>query len=210
MRVVMISCPAYRDTHAPFFALLEKFWPDREYPFEMVSEEGDRRNWCASLVHYARQYDEPLMIMQDDFFLTSPVENLLIEKALEHMKERNAGMLRLYPCPGSNLDYGDENFGIVQKGSEYRISCQASLWMPRYLATIASQCTTPWDFEIRGTQVSDALPDEVLATRRESEPWPINYYCSAIGRGLWNPGALEHCKKHGIPVDTSLRGIAAA
>jgi hypothetical protein len=149
-----------------------------------------------------------ILLLQEDFLLNAPVHQDLIGHALEQMQSRNAGMVRLYPCPGSDEDYGDPHVGIVRKGSAYRISCQASIWRPDYLHAIASQCgDTPRDFEINGTRIAESLPDEVLAWKRESEPWPIQYYCSAISRGKWEPAALEFCRQQGVEVDLSLRGV---
>lgn len=220
MRVVVASCWAYRDTHRPFLELFKKFWPEQVENLHMISDEiiGDpvipvverKGSWCQILASYLESDDDrPVCLLQDDFFLNAPVNQSLIEHALEQMKARNAGMIRLYPCPGADEDYGDPHYGIVKKGSAYRISCQASLWRNDYLHTIASRCgLTPRDFELVGTRIAEDLPDEVLAFKRDSGPWPLNYYCSAISAGRWNPDALEFCRKNGIAVDTSLRPIA--
>ena len=85
------------------------------------------------------------------------------------------------------------------------------IWKPEYLHAIASRFNTPAEFELQGSPwASSHLPAEVWALKREVQPWPICYYCSAISRGEWEPAALEFCKQQGIDVDLSLRPIRAA
>lgn len=221
MRVAVISCMKYRDAIDPCMKLLRKFWPNHpkttiitdlaymvegELPYSW-SPNGGLLNWCDTITSYLRITDDgPVLLMQEDFWLNAPVRQDLIDHALEQMKSRNAGMIRLYPCPGADEDYGDPHYGIVKKGSRYRISCQASIWRPDYLHAIASQCgSTPRDFELNGTKIAESLPDEVLAFKRESGPPAVQYLCSAISRSQWNPDAKTLCDLHGIEVDWSMR-----
>jgi len=208
--VTVASCVAYRDTWEPWVALFYEFWPDPKPAFTLLTDRGQiGAEWCEIVAEFACETSEPILLMQDDFFLTAPVRQDLIDHALRELELRGSGMVRLYPCPGADEDYGDPHYGIVRKGSRYRISCQASIWRPDYLHAIASQCSTPSDFETHGTEISESLPDEVLAFKGDSGPWPIEYFCSAINRAKWNPEALAFCEKLGISVDTSLREIAA-
>jgi hypothetical protein len=148
--------------------------------------------------------------MQEDFFLNAPVREELIDEALWKLDATGAGMIRLYPCPGADTDYdGDPRWGIVWPGSDYRISCQASIWEPAYLGRITGLCKKPNDFEINGTKISAQLSQLVLAFKREVKPWPMEYLCSAISRGLWNPDAIELCNRLNIPIDLSMRAIEA-
>lgn len=229
MRVAVVSCWEYRDAWDGFFSLFKKFWSDCTHEVHLITDLHtsfqDKRawtpewcfvdlvkassSWCASLVDFTERYpDEPILLMQEDFFLTASVKHDLIDSGLDQLESRNAGMVRLYPCPGSNLDYGDPYYGLVRKGSEYRISCQASIWRPDYLHAIASRFDDPADFETEGTKFAETLPDEVLAFRRDVKSWPMEYLCSGITRGKWNPDSLKLFREHGIDVDTSMREVA--
>lgn len=226
MKIAVISCWKYRDAWVPFFALFKKFWQDCPYEVVLLTDQYSGElapdemyvwltrdhSWCKGLAEFSQSKwlnGEDCMLFQEDFLINAPVNQSLIEHALGQMKSRKAGMVRLYPCPGADEDYGDPHYGIVKKGSAYRISCQASIFRPDYLHAIASRCgLTPRDFELVGTEIAKSLPDEVLAFKRDSGPWPLSYYCSAISAGRWNPDALEFCRKNGITVDTSLRPIA--
>lgn len=151
------------------------------------------------------------MVFQEDFFLNAPVNQPLIDHALKLMERDNVGAVRLYPCPGANEEIGDPYFGRVTRHTAYRTSCQATIWKPGYLHAIASRFNTPSEFELQGSAwASSHLPAEVLAFKRDVQPWPIEYLCSAIGRGLWSQDAKKLCDTHGIEVDWSFRGFQPA
>lgn len=215
MRIAVISCWKYRDAHNPFFALFKKFWPDCPYPVELISDTEDQPlEWCRVADNFAgfvrATTKEPILLFQEDFFLNAPVRQDLIERGLEQIKARNAGCVRLYPCPGSDEDYGDAHFGIVKRGAPYRISLQAAIWQPSYLYSIASRFSTPQEFELQGTPYSNELPHEVLAFKRDVTPWPLSYECTAIVNGKWTQGAKKLCEANGISVDWSMRGFQLA
>lgn len=220
-----MSCCAYRDTWSPFFALLRTFWRECPYPLWLLTDHvspshipfpeninihtyGDGVSWTAGLADGAWWTgSDPILLMQDDFYLTDRVRPELIERALEQLEIQKAGGVRLYPCPGATADYGDPHFGIVDRGTPYRTSCQATIWNPDYLRDIALHAKgTPADFEIKGSRyASDHLPQEMLAFKREVAPWPLQYLCSAISRGRWNPDAKRLCEEFGIEADWSKR-----
>lgn len=209
MKIAVASCIAYADCWEPFLKLFQKFWPQCPYEVLFITDkDSPGRAWCTVVSDYAKSQSEPILLLQEDFLLNAPVNAELVEHALNELQNRQAAMVRLYPCPGSDEDYGDPYFGRICKGTRYRVSCQASIWEPSALYAIASRCMTPAEFEITGSLLSNALEPEFLAFKREVQPWPISYYCSAISRGLWEPAALEFCRQHGINVNTSMRGIA--
>ncbi len=227
MRLAVISCWEYRDAWEPFFALLEKFWPehpqawlltDKWIPGDPVPPNvqvftGPRKlpwNWCQLVTAFANSsMDDPILLFQEDFFLTSEVNADLIDAAIEQMKLMSAGSVRLYPCPGGDTDYGDAYFALVEKGSPYRISAQLTLWRPSFLAEIAQRCDNVWDFELIGTENSKQLPQRVLAYKRDVQPWPVQYICTGIVRGKWMPESKRLFEQHGIDADFSLREMHA-
>lgn len=227
MLIAVVSCFKYRDAWCPCFALLDNFWPDCPYekwlitdymsnqhnPGTLWFQAGEHRSWCESIALFTKLKavkDQSILLLQEDFFLNAQVHQDMIEHGLEQMKAREAGCVRLYPCPGADLDSGDSYFGDVSGSAKYRISCQAAIWNPRYLNRIAHGARgSATDFEINGTPLSLEIAQPVLAWKREIEPWPIQYICSAISRGKWNPDAKILCDKEGIAVDWSMRPMAA-
>lgn len=213
MRIAVITCDAYTDVVGPFAALFDKFWPGCPYPVEFHSESFTGETWCSVVARTAREANgEALLLMQDDFWLTAEPQDHLILRALGLLTKMKAGCVRLYPCPGANDEIGDEYYGSVTRGTVGRTSLQASVWDPHYLREIAvnSMSTTgeAGDLENIGGSYADALPEPVLAFKRERRPWPMEYLCSAVSRGLWNPDAIKLCQQYGIELDRSMRGVA--
>jgi len=216
MRRVVISCYKYRDTWEPFLALYQKFCGGpivvltdktdyREWPAG-VSVAIESGTWCEMLAKFAERSTDPLLLFQDDFFLTDYVNQSMLHYAEDELRRNQAGCVRLYPCPGSDDDYGDPCFGTVRRDAAYRISCQVAVWDARYVAKVATHAkTSPASFELSGTPFSRTLPEPVLAFKREVQPWPMEYLCSAISRGQWNPDAKTLCDRHGIKADFSMR-----
>lgn len=221
MRLAVASCWAYRDCWKPFVEVLKQFWPDCPYRTVLITEmlehpvsnlfhgafvAGRDKNWCECVGSFAAQSKEPILLLQEDFWLSAPVQQHLIERA-ESLVNQGAACVRLYPCPGADQPSADPYFGEVSRDADYRISCQAAIWRPDYLANIASHCEggTAASFELEGTPFSRTLSDPVLAYNREMPPWPLEYICTSVVRGKWNPDAKILCDKYGIDVDWSLR-----
>ena len=231
MRIAVISCWKYRDAWRSFLDLMCKFWPDRPYNAVLITDEYEDnrefiegldtppvfltrgKSWCQGLAEFCSQTSEPFLLMQEDFLLNAPVRQELVERGLKILERDNVGAVRLYPCPGSTESISSENpyYGRVARHTRYRTSCQATIWKPEYLHAIASRFNTPAEFEIDGSAwASQHLPAEVWAFKREVKPWPMEYLCSAIGRGLWSQDAKKLCDLHGIEVDWSMRGFQDA
>lgn len=227
MRVAVASCWKYRDCWRPFFLLFEKFWPEMDPEcVDLISDEFDdaldwpmknvyvseNKPWAKMLAEYAGDFDyyEAIMLLQDDMFLNAPVNQPLIEHALDVLDYDDVGAVRLYPCPGANAPSPDFYFGPVTRGTAYRNSLQATIYRPDYLRAIASRYNTPQEFEIEGSKwASESRSELVLAFKRElPQPWPISYECTAVVSGKWTRSALELCASHGIEVDTSMREVA--
>ncbi len=211
MRIAVVTCDAYRDAWPAFHFLFRKFWPDCPYPVTTYSDSGSK-SWTEVAVECANDGEDPVMVFQEDFFLTHPVEIPLIEQALDCIRRENIGAVRLFPCPGYTGP-GNEPFGIINRNEPYRTSLQVTIWRPEYLHEIAEHCggTRAADFELGGNAyASKDLRQDVMAFRRDLYPFPIQYICSAITRGKWEPAAKTLCDSFGIEMDWSHRGFNAA
>jgi hypothetical protein len=224
--ILVPSCYAYRDAWNPFVECLNKFWPQRKYHTILATDfcydeknwKGDfivQQNfdysWCENLkraVKYLRQYKLFLML-QEDFFLTATPDESFIQEVVKLMlADSSIGCFRLYPCPGADIEIGQARYGLVSKKAPYQVSCQAAIWNPVYLTRLLELGPGPRDFEILGSRYARTSSTVTLAVKRDAKPWPFEYYCTAIVSGAWEKNALDHCKKLGIQVDTSLRPIA--
>lgn len=228
MIVAVASCWKYRDAWHPFFTLLNHFWPDHPDAYlasDQIRSGDQRMEWNAymcpfhketwrDVVYRLTEYvsDPHILLLQEDFFLNASVQTALVEHGRTLLQERGAGCVRLYPCPGGEQEIGDPYFAEVPRGTAYRVSCQAAIWDAGYLQKVlmAAGDRSPADFEVLGTRAAEGFPEPVLAFKRAVEPWPIQYLCSAINRGLWNPDAKRLCDRLGIEADFTMRGFQPA
>ena len=180
---------------------------------DLWQDHRPSESWCARLLAYVKTTDEPFILMQDDFWLNEEVRIDLVEHCHDQMVLLGAGCVRLYPCPGGDLHYGDKYVALVPANAPYRISCQSAIWNPRYVEFLLerTKAADAWEFEQLCTPISRENPAPVLAYKREMKPWPMEYFCSAVTRGKWTLGVKEFCEKVGVTdVDWGVRPFASA
>lgn len=227
MIIAVVSCWNYRDAWGPFFALLERFWPNHPKTYLLSDECSDpalvppninlfilrgagKQSWGHRIAAFAESHiDEPILLMQEDFFLNAPIDGQEIRYCVGQMKERGAASVRIYPCPGADENYGNAMVGTLSRASQYRVSCQATVWEPSFLAPLAHLFPRPQDLEIGGTDyAANHITQDMLSVFRDYRPWPMSYICSAISRGKWEPDAKKFCDALEIKVDWSMRPFA--
>lgn len=221
MEIVIPSTTKYSDAWGPFVALFRKFWQDCQYPLTLITDtktdpwDGDNAivigqdlGWCANFRKGLEQVDsEFILMLQEDFMLNAPVDHAYVNKALKMMLDDDSiGCFRLYPCPGPDITLGAD-YGQIDSNAKYRVSCQSAIWRKSHIMDILARFNTPREFEIDGTNYvnNNCNNYKYLSVKREPNQWPIQYYCSAITRGSWNPDAVAFVKSFGIPIDTSRR-----
>jgi hypothetical protein len=216
MHIAIITCNAYKDAWPGFLEMQKRYWPTCPYETLIVADDPNAEEpepWCHVVARHAKhtmehRNHEDILVMQEDFFFTEPVRQDLILEGLYWFRYWNAGACRVYPSPGANGTWDHDRWGFVAKHTRYRINCQATIYRADYLYDIASNCgTTPSDFEVWGSEYSDKLGDMVLAFNYNAQPWPMNYLCSGITRGQWNPDTKRLFDANDISVDWSKRGF---
>ena len=229
MRIAVASCWKYRDAWGPFFALLERFWPNHPQTHLLLDKCDDlklipsnvnlftspgeaKTSWGGRVADFADAYpDEPILLLQEDFFLNAPISGEFVQYCVNHMKDRDAASIRLYPCPGADDYCGNDLIGLINRDSRYRVSCQATVWEPSVLAKLTRLFRKPSDLELHGTNyAAEHIPQDMLAIFRDSRPWPISYICTAIVQGLWMPEAKRFCDALDIQGDWTMRGFRTA
>jgi hypothetical protein len=219
--VLVSSCDKYHDLWEPFFTLFFRYWPDSPYKVYLLSNHrryhdarvetiavGDDRDWSSGFGSALRQIPNSyVIVMMEDYLLAKPVDTDKIIALAAYMEQRKAGCLRLFPCPGPNVPCADNpEVGEILKGSDYRLSLQAAIWDKDVLLSLLKEGESPWQLELHGTKRTNALDVPFLCVKENSSnTYPIPYFCTAVLRGKWLPGAVRLCKKEGIKIDLSVR-----
>jgi len=221
--VLIASCDKYYDLWQPFFTLFFRHWPDCCYPVYLVSNYrvypdprvktiavGEDTDWSSNLISALQQIPNSYVILLlEDYLLTRPVSTAMVETLAAYMRQRRAGCLRLYPCPGPDVSCPDNTeVGEILKGSAYRLSTQAAIWDKLVLLGLLRQGETPWELEVLGSKRTNALNAPFLSVKRnDNNTYPISYFCTAVVRGKWVLAAIRLCRKEDIQVDLSIRPL---
>lgn len=222
--IVISSFDGYSDAWRPFFELFWRYWPDCPYPIYLIANNlawPDERvrtikipndqGWGGNFIQAIKEIKADYIIyLQEDYFLKSKVNSGYIESILKFTADEGAVCMRLFPCPGPDLPYkGNSEIGAISKDAPYRISLQAAIWESNSFLELIRPEWSGWDMEIRGTIESSKKNQLFLGMKREA-PLALDYFCTAILKGKWLPGAIELCEKEGVEIDLSRRPVLSA
>ncbi len=218
--VVVSSCDAFFDAWQPFNAFLKKFWPDCPLEIFLLTNHlkvrslrmrsiavGLDRGWSSNLLVALSRVAFPYVLyLQEDYFLTAPVQNAQLARDFREAIDSDAAALcfraRSQADPG--FQPLNDRFGLVPLASDGRTRCQVTLWNKAALESILRAGETAWNFEASGSARTQAMR---ILSYEKRENTPIPYLMSAISRGLWMPGAIELCRAHRVPIDPFFRPL---
>lgn len=219
--VVILTCKKYKQLWGPFFILLDKYWADCPFKIYMVSDYEKYEHEKVSAIEIGQDLgftnnllfglnkivENNIIYFQEDYLFNNYFDTQRIENCIAHMADFNVSCLRLVPCPGPSSSWEHStDFGVLQKGDQYRISTQTAIWNKEYLKSMLVPGESGASFEMMGTKRSYLRNETLLSVWRDSADYPggpTPYFISAVTRGVWEDGALELLKKEGI----SLEGI---
>lgn len=213
--VLVISCDKYSDLWNPFFTIFDKYWPDCPYPIYLGSNHtvfnhprvlphpiGDDLSWADSVYQMIeRLHYHHFIIFLEDFFLERRVNSSKVHELVEIAMRHNIGCLHFTPKP-----YSDNSLpfypgiGVIRPGTDYRVSTSVAIWKKDTLKRLLLPGFSAWDFELKGSPMSDNMPDEFWGINK-----PVIYFRHAVERGKWLPRGLTTCKKEGINVNLNAR-----
>lgn len=219
--LLVVSCDSYADVWQPFFTLFFRYWPDCPYPVFLGANNrifpdrrvrtipvGEDRDWSSNLLAMLRMIPgDDLLLMQEDFLLDKTVDTARVVRLIENARKMKAACMRLMPIPGPDIPCPDDGeIGWIRKGSAYRVSLQAAWWDKQILMSLIKPGESPWQYEQQGSRRSEELDPPFLSLRR-NVGYPLDYFTTAVFRGYWEPGAVALCKREGIDVDLTARGM---
>lgn len=167
---------------------------------------GDETDWSSDFRSMLEQIPQPYMIVLiEDYLLTQHIDTTVIEGLITYMEDREAGCLRLYPCPGPDRPCPDNPLvGEISKGADYRLSLQAAVWDKQTLLELLRDGESAWELELNGTKRTNDLDAPFLGVIGDS---PIPYFCTGVVKGKWVKEAVKLCETEGIEVDLTARSI---
>lgn len=216
--LLVLSCDAYSDLWRPFFTLFWRFWKDCPFKVYLGSNTiaysdpkvktllaGHGGSWSSEFGRQLQMIDTPyvLLCLEDFFFRRDvPTERLLsVFNLFRHMQGH---MLRLVRNPGPDRAIPETSeFGVVDIGTPYRVSMQASVWRRETLAQLLSDRESIWEFEMSGS-LRSAMFEEGFFTVYDSI---LPYDHHVVERGKWFPVDAKTFGRLHIGCDFSRRPI---
>ena len=204
--LVVLSCDKYSVCWKPFFALLNKYWPNHPYTILATETKKCSEHNVISYVNdpcWSARFRKTLeglnvdyiIVMLDDFFIRRPVDHSRIEYCISQMNDDIAVFnfeKKYRPCDESNLNGFERQFN----NQVYLNSCQPSLWNRKALIERLQTDQTPWEWET--SKVSDK---RLCYINTQDFIIDVGYNHTldwGISRGKWTPECIEFLKKEGL------------
>ncbi|MEK7615666.1 MAG: hypothetical protein AAB420_00490 [Patescibacteria group bacterium] len=217
--VIVSSFDGNEDLWKPFFTLFFRYWPDcpfrvylitnhKTYPDERVRSlaVGQEKNWAYMTKKALGNISEPYIIwILEDFFFEKFVDTARIYRLISYLKHNTAATIRLFPSPPPNgIIDSVYSVGEQTRDADYRTSLSAGLWDKKVFLDLIKDGENPWQMEIDGTVRSRAFDKKFFSVVEPALPYAER---GAIVRGKWLLDAVRLCKREGLNIDFSKRGI---
>lgn len=177
------------------------------------TDETERPSWSTCLLRGLKAVQEPVVLyMQEDYFLTAPVDSSIVQRAAELLARRPelAGIYLNELGPQYRRAQAiDEVFVEIVPPARYLLSTQAALWRKEALASLARPWENGWMFEKFGTLRAARSPWRYASVSHDvARRGPIvEYVYTGVMKGRWHHSCAELFARHGIVVDFSRRGF---
>ena len=235
LSIVIASCDKYSGLWSPFFTLLFKNWPTlsksnnkspNKIPIFLIANKKEfydpivknilfpnEISWSDNMLGALSQVKTKyILYLQEDYFLTAPVNEELLEQMLDYVKANNAAYLEIAAFNNSAqqvkpLIIGKDSINLAEfsKHSPYRTSLQAGIWDKEVLSWLIKSGETAVEFEQISSKRSEGMQRLFLA-HVAVENDPIKYINAVVG-GLLLKSALDHLSSQGIIFDPKSQSL---
>ncbi len=117
--------------------LRNKYLPDFEFIY--LNYTGEISGWAKYLSDYLSGLeDKQIIFTLDDYLLAKPIDMVEYNRLLAGMND--SVLAKLCKCTD-------------QENEEYPVTTQYTIWDREYLIWLLEQINTPWEFEIKGSEI---------------------------------------------------------
>lgn len=219
--MLVLSCDGYSDLWDEFFDIKDKFWPDCEYEWYLVTEEkpydrksvnvvhcGKSMNWAARFRHAVQTIDAAYFgIYLEDYYITDKVDRAIIADLHQTMIENNIDFINVgdvfFNVIGmKKKEYFKEHLILIPQHRKYGVTTEAAIWKREYLLEkLGEDDYSAWQFEIdrcREAKSEKGYGGTILCDDRQ--PFNVSIYPVVI-QGKFYPPAVKFFKKKGITIN---------
>lgn len=146
------------------------------------NEQGGVQNWSKDLVEYLELLKDDLVIFAlDDYLINSKVDKFLYNVLLNKVKE---DVVCAKLCDNSHytpVQYDLDGLVFTLKPVEYTCTTQYTIWQRKFLIEVLKQVSTPWEFELKGTEYLNKSGNKVIGSIKPV----ISYYTNSCLSNRW-------------------------
>lgn len=218
--VIISTCDKFSDLWDAHMLLMERNWKDHP-PAWLVTDAPTQHSYpgvtflCAGegleitqRLEYALQKvtSEYILFTLDDYFLTEPIDNAALQRALGIMKEQDLAYMRLFPktkCSmrreGAQEVEGHPGYYLRStNNANYRVSLYPGLWRTDFMRQTLGKTLNAWEYEVALTEMADRMGARVAISNCNDFP-----FLDVIRKGKVLRKARRYFKKN--PIYTSQR-----
>lgn len=226
--LLVLSCDAYRDLWDDFFNLRDIYWNDCPYKWYLVTESedyiregveviqcGKELNWIGRFREAVTRIDAKYFgIYLEDYFISSPVNNSVINELLHVMENNNVSMINVGAVFNVLINMRDKQYFQkhlfhIPNHMKYGISASSAIWNKEFLLEkLGNIDGSAWQFEIN--MCHEALTDRgyggvLLCDDRK--PFNVSVHPVVI-QGQIYPKARKYFKRVGYEFITQRPNMA--
>lgn len=216
LAILTPSCDKYAETWPAFFQLLNKYWPTLNQPRYLISNTKTypdsrvhhiliphEKSWSDNMLQALNEIPEDyVMILEDDYMITTPIQEERLQVLYNQMRKENAAYLGLVDVSNDpKIPHATvPGLGYLPPEADYRNSLQACIWKKSTLKAILRSGENPWKFELQGIERTRALKEPFMCVTQNP---PIQYF-GAIEKGRWHQSSVKFLKEQNIAIDYKL------
>ena len=213
--IFVASFDGYSDLWDVFFECFHLNWKDNKNPVYLVTNiktpsysgvvtiaTGEETSWSNRIKKAIDSVKEEYIILfLEDYLIHKPVDNQIVEKAIEFVRDNDIDFLRLEPIP--KIKNKTTNFAVpLSKKLLYGINLQCAIWKKDFLLKCLCGDFSAWEFEARQKNgEATQVPGKLFGTDFFVIP-----YLNGILQGKWWPDSVKELRDIGINVNTNQRG----
>ena len=225
MVIMVLSCDKYEDVWDNFFSIKDKFWPDCNFQWYLVTESkhyhrndvitiNSEGNWSTRLRNAVRSVNSKyICTFLDDYFIVDAVDNGHINYLVDYVDEHKVSFLNMddgfdHIQRNPGLQEYDDNLLIIPKHLHYGIDTAGAIWDKDFLLEkLGDGDYSAWQFELDRCIEADSpegLDGLLLLDKKQS----LNISkIPVIIQGAYYPPALKFFRDKGIQIDCRNRRI---
>lgn len=180
MKIILVGHPGSQHIVPASKYLTSKYLQNFEITY--LNYEGPIEGWALFVIRHLQEIEDKCVIFAlDDYLISAPIDDDRYREA--EIAIRLGGIVCIKLCQST-----------VQEHLEYPATTQYCLWDREYLIWLLSQVDTPWEFELKGSEIFNTqLVKSILMPC-------IEYFTNSSLSGRWKGVNLTGVKEEDIAV----------